>query len=667
VGAERRLVPLVGPPGLGKTWLVGELAGDLLGAAAIAERGADAEAMKDGIWLIDASAVTDAETLSERIAAQLGLEGIPTAGSGASPIDGLIGRMRSRRAILILDGCTRPVVRAVVDRLLADCRHLRIIATARAPLAVADEQLYPVGGLAYPPDDATENLRSFASVELFLRSARQGRVRAFDITAATSGPAARICRRLRGWPLAIKIAAGRVGTMDLEQLAEHLMDVVGRELDAILELTSDGLDADQRALLSRLSVFRGGWERDAAHVVAGARCAGAAADGLGATLSALADLVGCTLVEYHFERARYDMLEPVASFWRKRGGAEDIAAAEEAHTRYFTSLARSAADEFEQRKPSRSTVNGWLECLQAEMDNMRAVLARLPGADERRARLVADLHWLWYFRGPIAEGRRLIEGEMEARRGDDLLHARLLNAAGMLDEASGKTHGAEERYLAALAIVRRLGERRRAAGVLTNLGTIAQVSGRLDLAEARHAEALEGYRQLGDAWGVAVVQLNLAWLAIERRDDDAARKLLDSCRPVFEQSGDDAREAMVFNHLGELAFRRGAIGEAAAHVCRSIRIRHRFGDRRYLAWSVVWRGIVLVAQQEWEGALRLFAAADAHVVATKAALPQRYTDLQAEAAETARRQVGAERAAAASSAGSRMSCHEMVSAALEGC
>jgi len=264
-----RQVTAVGAGGVGKTRLALTVAADIAGEYA------------DGVWFVDLVPVTDPGMVATAVAGALGVGEEPGRGIGEAVIDALA----DRRALLVLDNCEHVLSGATtyVERLLAACPRLTVLATSRARLMVPYEHVYPVPPMSL--DGETES----DAVALFLDRA----------AAAVGGgpdPALRediaaICRRLDGVALAIELAAARWPTLGLEGLTAGLTDQLRvltggsraadrhRSVRAALDWSHALLDPDDQALLHRISVFVSPFGLTAAAKVAGYDI-GATADGL---------------------------------------------------------------------------------------------------------------------------------------------------------------------------------------------------------------------------------------------------------------------------------------------------------------------------------------------------------------------------------------------------
>ena len=213
--AEHRLTTLIGPGGSGKTRLATETVRTLL------------DDLPDGGWLVELAAIGPDGDVAQAALAGLGLrDALLGEAPSAEVTDRLIAAVRDREALLILDNCEHVIEQAAAFayRVLGECRRLRILATSREPLGITGEALWLVEPLALPEQDAGPSEIASAPAIRLLRD-RAGAVRK-DLTVSdrTLPTMARVCRALDGMPLAIELAAARLRTMSLDQLASGLDD-----------------------------------------------------------------------------------------------------------------------------------------------------------------------------------------------------------------------------------------------------------------------------------------------------------------------------------------------------------------------------------------------------------------------------------------------------------
>jgi predicted ATPase len=289
---EYRLTTLTGPGGSGKTRLSVETARTLL------------DHTPDGVWLVELASLAGETEAAQAILAALGIpeQALVDSSPAAGLVDRLVAALGGRSALLVLDNCEHMIgaAAALADRLLGECPRLRILATSREPLGITGEVVRPVVPLALPPlEPSSLPLTSYAAIRLWVDRARAARP-GFALTDDTVPIVVRICRALDGMPLAIELAAVRLRTMTVEQVATQLEDrfrlLTGgsrtalprhRTLRAVVDWSWDLLSERERALLRRLAVFAGG-----ATVVAAERVCGdetVAAEEVFELLNALVD------------------------------------------------------------------------------------------------------------------------------------------------------------------------------------------------------------------------------------------------------------------------------------------------------------------------------------------------------------------------------------------
>src|SRR5580700_8132337 len=321
--AEHRLTTVIGPGGSGKTRLATETARTLLGD------------LQDGVWLVELAATgADGDVVQATLAA-LGLrDALLGATPSAEPVDGLIAAIREREALLILDNCEHVIesAAAFADRVLGECRRLRILATSREPLGITGEALWLVEPLALPDGDASPGeIESSPAVQL-LRD-RVGAVRKdLAVDAHTLPTMARVCRALDGMPLAIELAAARLRTMSINQLANRLDERFRlltsgsrtalpqhRTLRAVVDWSWELLTDAERMVLRRLSVFSGGASLEAAEQVCAASAVEQGAVEQDQVLELLTALAEKSLLLTEGDKApRYRMLGTIKEYAAQR-------------------------------------------------------------------------------------------------------------------------------------------------------------------------------------------------------------------------------------------------------------------------------------------------------------------------------------------------------------
>ncbi|WP_242432598.1 BTAD domain-containing putative transcriptional regulator [Streptomyces sp. Root1310] len=400
--AHSRLVTIVGPGGAGKTRLSFEAATR------------DRAHARGRVWFVPLAGVSAPDRLADAVLGALSsTDGrLYDAGRGrpAGPVERMAGLFGSGDALLLLDNCEHLVDAAaeLAAELLHQMPELRILATSREALAITGESLCHLGPLDVPtgspePAEAAQS----PAVRLFVERAAGVRPD-FTLDDMTLDAVVEICRRLDGMPLALELAAAKLRSMSVEQIARRLDDRFRllasgsrtalprqRTLLALVEWSWDLLDEPERILARRLSVFPGGATVPALEAV----CADPSLPA--ADIPYVLDaLVEKSLVDHADDGAgepRYRMLETVRAYAaRKLADAESGDALTKRYAAYFLAL----AEEHEPRLRTGEQLRA-IEVFDAEHDNL--VLALRLVVDARDASLAARfaeaMFWYWGIRG----------------------------------------------------------------------------------------------------------------------------------------------------------------------------------------------------------------------------------------------------------------------------
>ncbi|MBB5966866.1 BTAD domain-containing putative transcriptional regulator [Planomonospora venezuelensis] len=633
--AGARLVTLTGPGGTGKTRLAAETAGRHPGDACF----------------VELAPLGGGAELPQAVLGALGLQetGVLTApGMQAGPPDPvgrLVAALTGREVLLVLDNCEHVVDAAarLTDRLLGACPGLRILATSREALGITGETLHPVPPLELPepgtPPGHAPAVRLFADRAAAVRPD-------FTLDGAAAEAVADICRALDGQPLAIELAAARLRSLTVHEVAARLDDRFGllsrgsrtaqprhRTLRAVVEWSWELLDDDERTLARRLTVFAGGATLAAAERVCG----------VDDTDGVLASLVDKSLVEVVGDR--YRMLETIRAFCAERlaeAGEEERLRL--AHADHFLDLAETAGPHLH-----RAEQLEWLARLDSERDNLHAALHRATGAGEigRALRLLSALTPYWWLRGLRSESA------VQAR---ELLEA--IGSApppGLADEyamcvmavASGGGHGPElDGHLEATReiMTRReamprqpfasvlwamvAGPPQREAGMelmrrweelemdpwmraisVFGWGYFELFDGNPVEAERYFVLALAGFRALGDRWGLAQTLSGMADLADWRGDRATSVALTDEALGLAEQIGATVDVAELLRRRADGRVRDGDLARAYDDYERVAELGRRAGAWELVAGSWLGLGEVARLRGELDEARRLCEAA----------------------------------------------------------
>ncbi|WP_018654191.1 ATP-binding protein [Actinomadura flavalba] len=537
---DARVVTLTGPGGVGKTRLA------LASAAGVA----------DGVRLVELSG-RDGGGVAAAVAAVLGVRDDVAALPVAERI---ADALRDRRMLLVLDNCEHVLeaVASLVAPLLRAAPGVRVLATSRAPLDVAGEVLWPV-----PPLDRD------AARRLFVERA----------TAAAPGfvpddaAIGTVCDRLDGLPLALELAATRVRSMRVTELADRLDDRFAllstgrrdaparqRTLRAVIDWSWEPLPAAERAVLRRLAVFAGGCTLSAAEDVCGGT----------EVLGSLGHLVDRSLVVQ--SDGRYRLLESVAAYalerLREEGEEEAVRARHRAH---YAAFAVEAGRHLRGHGQADR-----LTGLDAESANVRAALdgAVRAGETARALRMADALAWYWFLRGHLGEAARVLTAIVGTPSGGDeaALRARVRAwLAGVL-MLSGRELDPDGRSGEALRGFDGVDDAAGSARAHWFLGYAQWGYGDQEVRVARFRRAEADALAAGDAWGVALARIMLAQLAPPEGGRAALRAVAERSLAVFAGAGDGFGRLQALAVLGRLAEIDGDYAEAERRSGEGVRL-----------------------------------------------------------------------------------------------
>jgi predicted ATPase/DNA-binding SARP family transcriptional activator len=584
-----RLVTLVGPGGAGKTRLAGEAAAALTSAVV------------DGVWLIELAPVTDPADVPQTVLGALGLREAILIERSNQPatLDAttrLVNALAERTSVLVLDNCEHLIDAAahLADQLLAECPMLRILATSREPLGIVGESLVVVPPLGQPePDaDATRAL-TFPAVQLFADRAADVDS-GFGLDDTTVSAVIEIVRRLDGQPLAIELAAARLRSLPVAEIARRLSDrfrlLTGgsrtamprhRTLRAVVEWSWDLLTDSERLLAERLAVFTGGVTATAAAAV----CCGTELhpDDIEDLLASLIDKSLLHTIPAQAAAPRYRMLETIREFGIERmGDRGEVGAIRAAHARHFAALVAEADPHLRSHEQLE-----WLELLRVERDNILAALKYF--ADDGQAaaaiELAVLLGWYWMVVGSHGETVTWVSLAL-AVPGESDPGLRLLAEAFLaINAIAAEDKGDHDDVTAGLAHLEEVGRRmadppENAPKMLILLAPIvAMFTGDQERAVLLTERALHD----DDPWIAAAVQTFRAMSAENAGDLATMRLDAESALAAFRGLGDRWGMANSLQMLGQLELMEGDLDAAAAAYREGLELATQIGGREDVA------------------------------------------------------------------------------------
>jgi predicted ATPase len=616
-----RMLTLIGPGGVGKTRLAIEAASTRMNAYA------------HGVCFVDLQSVSDSASLPFAIADALE---IALSGDDA-PYRQLERHLANRHVLLLLDNFEQLMSGvAALSALLAAAPQVQLLVTSREALNLSEEWQYWVEGIRCPPVGqawTVQALEQYDAVILFVECARRVQP---AFTLERVGPdVARICRLVEGMPLAIEMAAAWVKNLPCVDIANELKHNLAflssrlrnapprhRSMEAAFDHSWRLLSEQERAAFARLSVFRGGFTRDAAAHVAGA------------SLLDLSSLVDKSFL-YCTPTGRYGIHELLRQYGEERlaESADNLAAARKHHGRFFTiSFAeRIRLFLFEDQLKS-------VPSCRAEADNLRTAWNwAVQHCDVDAIRNSTTMyHWIFQFQNAYLEGVNALSAaseRLQIESENPTIAAALIEVwahLSWLQLRLGRLEHAETTasnclslkhkynilpqptwgggsYLAVLSIIAAIrGDNVEAEALAKKelaslrsedrwydfpitsyaLANALLAGGRIDEARQVIQEAIDVSRQRREQWFIAYCLTTLGRIELTCGNLHAADKLFQAAYELREKFGDAEGTAVALNHMGEIALALGDPQVARQRYANSIERYRHLNDRGGLATAL---------------------------------------------------------------------------------
>jgi predicted ATPase/DNA-binding CsgD family transcriptional regulator len=580
---RERLVTVTGAGGCGKTRLAAVVASNPAGQPG------------EGVAWVDLATIGDSSSVAVTVADALGLYEQPHR----NPLDALIEQLRERSVLVVLDNCEHVLegCAQVVVALLSHCPRVRLLATSREQLGMSSETVWRLPSLAVP-DVATEAspraLIAFDSVALFVDRATAARP-SFAMTEANAAAVAQLCRELDGIPLAIELAAARVGVLTVEQIGRAVRDSIAllstgrasvprhRTLHASLKWSYDLLLDSEQVVLRRLAIFPVSFSPEAARAV----CVDDAlsADDVLEIIFRLVDK-SLVVVEEHGLRYRYRLLHVVRGYAIARlAEAGDEAATRGRHLDHAVTFVEEATVLL----PTAAQTE-WLDLLDVERANLWTALDWSIRVGQRATslRLANGLGLYFVIRGRTLEGQRWFAAALDADSPPtaSAARARALWAAAFIDVNGFDAPAAEAKAAAALEMAVAFGDQQTAARAQDLLGLI-ELNTTPVQARIRLRDAVSAAREAGDEWCVCHASQLIAWSWMTQGALTPAQQAIDVAFSFVQPTGNYFFLAWHWLCVAQLSRRRGDLAAAEDAAVRAQAYARAAGDPLCQAWAAM--------------------------------------------------------------------------------
>lgn len=637
---DRRLLTLVGPGGIGKSRLALNAAADQLGA------------FQDGVYFVPMASVEADNLIVSAIAQALSL----TFFGKEDEESQLLRHLADKEMLLVIDNFEHLLKgTGILLKIVERAPHVSLLVTSRERLNSQAESVMDIGGLPYPlsatGEDphaiSAEHAGRYEAVRLFLERA-WAKQEDFSLTEATTPAVVQICRIVGGLPLAIELAAVHVDNFTCAEIAEAIqanIDFLATDqrdvptthssIRAVFNYSWAMLTEEEKAAFRRLSVFRGGWDNEAAERVADASRTLLGSLASKSLIRRATSTEGATIRNDIHEVLRQYADEQLHSI------PAEMAATLQRHAEYYLALAEEA--EPHMRDADQEL---WLGRLDQEHANLQAAIRWAVESEhlEIGLRLGGALWQFWVMHAHYATGRALLSsfdlqraehtatwakalfgaGRLALQQGDQVsaqqyleqsltLYRELSDGASVrkviIEQARtylklGNYPRAEELASEALQMAREACDFQVMASALTHLGHIA--ANHNDYARARelYTECLQLHRSMEDKWGIAWILTNLGNLIhSDGGDSESGRRLVEESLSIRRELGDKWGVAASLTSLGNFAAEAGEYSKSREYITQGLALRCEIGDAWAISESLIYYGFLEYSEGNFRQAL----------------------------------------------------------------
>jgi predicted ATPase len=616
-----RLISIVAPGGMGKTRIA-------LAAAEkqvhIRERtnGRIEARFPHGVFVVPLAPLDSIQSIIPAIAEAINFQiqssgGLGAGGDPRSTKKQLLDYLASKRMLLVMDNFEHLLEGAgLLSDILGSAPEIKLLVTSRENLRLTGEHLFPLMGMNFPEEEEIGTsldveLEAYSALTLFLQVARR-MLPKFNIQTADLGGITSVCRLVSGMPLGIELAASWVNVLTVDEIAKEIqnsldfletklgdVDERHRSIRAVFDSTLDRLEENKQELFENLSVFQGGFTRDAADQITRAN------------LDVLGDLSNRSLLQFDWHRGRYEVHELLRQFGAERlaqdpGKEESI---REKHSIYFCNLATGLETALKGAQHVEAMA-------QVDADYENILTGWRWAAAQGKVSLLAEpleaLDVYFLYSGRREEGETAFQQALDALpRSENIDSLRLVVRLKNLLVKYVPRKRIDQRR----ALVEENWERLKSSTLSEEDARLEEVDlilmgGYLgQSAEEMRNRYLRAYslvESLGDQWKRAQVLARLGDLSQDIADHKEGIKYTEQSLAIYRELGFGPGISRRLNRLSALVMFDLDYDVAERYIQESMEISEQLGDRRTLGWTLLFDGYVKISQGRFEEAERLF-------------------------------------------------------------
>lgn len=595
-----RLVTILGPGGIGKTRLAVETAR------------LQRKAFADGVYFVSLASLDDPNLIATPIANVLNFSfRRPEQPEENQPEQQLLVHLRDKQLLLVLDNLEHLLDGPpLIAEILQAAPEVTMLTTSRERLGLRGETVYAARSMHVPEtiiEETADIDKTYDALQLFVKCAQRALPR-FELAPDNLYDVVAICKLVDGLPLGIELAAAWMGLLgpheiaaeikaNLDFLSANLQDIPDHQqsMRSIFESSWKRLTEVEQSVFRQLSVFRGGFNHQAAQSVTGA------------TLPTLMALVNKSLFQPDYS-GRYLIHELLRQYGREKlQEASEAEQTRERHLAFFLEMAEES-----DRKLDGPDQVAWLTRLESEHDNFRAALEwahTAEGQAESALLLTAALQGFWGIRGYFGEGREYLFLALSSPGASERTAARAnaLHTAGLFAYMQGDYPSTRASIEESLSIYRELDPayRRERAHALITLGDMETELGDYASAIGLMNEGLEIMRELEDERGISRALWQLGACVVRQGDFEHAVQYFEEALPLLRKLGDRSHTAITLTGLAEVALRRGDLERAAVLEEESLALRRELNQPWGIAVSLANLAWVALRQEAFSKAAAL--------------------------------------------------------------
>jgi DNA-binding SARP family transcriptional activator/predicted ATPase len=576
--SDVHLVTILAIGGMGKTRLALEVAQRLV------------TTFIDGVFFIPLVDLNSAEEMVFSIVQHIGLQF-----SGGAPLEQqLIDYLSTKKLLLLLDNFDSLACKAtLIPEILATSPHVKILVTSRERLALSSELVFTLEGMDIQGSDTTEEQSS--SVHLFLAALQRVQPN-FSPSVSDLANIGWICRYVQGTPLAILLAAAWSNTLVVEEIvheiSKHLefleidyqdLPLRHRSMKAVIDSSWAKLSDDEKQVFASLSVFQGGFTRQAAEQIAGA------------SPRILGTLISKSFLQLDAANARYTTHELLRHFafeyLKHQAESEGVLAL---HSTFFLEMLRQLEPALKDMRQMDT-----LHHIDADFDNIRQAWqwAIQKGNAEAIDNALDALYVFCEVRSYYAEGVDLFT---DARRqlADLAVMGRLDTRAVRLWSRGGhyQLPDSESRVMRALHVAQDKGQTSEIAFCHATIGIVAINVGAFDLAQRHLDEAIRRYYELGDLLHAGQALNRVGYCHSLQGDLDLAYSTTLQSLNLIRSAGNNTDSANSLLNLGYWTMVEGRYQQSQAYFEEVLTLARQANTKGLVVHSSTGLGLILLLQ-----------------------------------------------------------------------